>query len=391
MMRGNWNYPTQIRFGAGRIGELAEVAGELGIARPLLVSDPILAGLPIHATARGVLDAGGRAAACFHDIDRNPTGADVAAGVQAYGDAGCDGVVAFGGGAALDVAKAVALMVGQRRPLWDFEDIGDNFKRVVESGMAPVVAVPTTSGTGSEVGRASVIVESATHTKRIIFHPKMLPARVICDPALTIGLPAGVTAAVGMDALSHSLEAYCAPGHHPMADGIAIQAMSLVHRSLVRATQDGTDIDARAGMMAASTMGATAFQKGLGAMHAIAHPVGAIHNTHHGLTNAILMPHVLRFNLPAIEDRLERLARWLGLRGASGFLSWVLELRQTLGIPHTLDALGLRPEHAAALTPMALADPSAGGNPIPLEPESLHALIKTAIGPGTQDAAALPR
>ena len=377
----NWNYPTPIRFGPGRITELPDACRELGMSRPLLITDPGLAGLEITRRALTINREAGLPTGIFSAIQANPVGADVALGVSLYRAGDHDGVVAFGGGAALDVAKAVALMVGQDRPLWDFEDVGDWYTRVNVAGMAPVVAVPTTSGTGSEVGRASVIVKEDEHRKVIIFHPRMLPGRVIADPELTVGLPAAITAAVGMDALSHNLEAFCAPGFHPMADGIAAEGMRLIRRSLARAVADGADIEARSEMMAASTMGATAFQKGLGAMHALSHPIGAVLGAHHGLTNAVVMPYVLVHNREAVAERLDRVGRYLGLAasGFEGFLEWILDLRRAIGIPHTLSALGVSEEHAAELAPAAAADPSAGGNPVPVDAAALEGLYLRAI------------
>ncbi|HSQ70110.1 MAG TPA: iron-containing alcohol dehydrogenase, partial [Steroidobacteraceae bacterium] len=292
-----------------------------------------------------------------------------------------DGVIAFGGGSAIDAAKAIALMVGQKRPLWDFEDREDWYTRVDVSGMAPVVAVPTTAGTGSEVGRASVITDLADHTKKIIFHPRMLPALVIEDPELTVGLPAQVTAATGMDALSHCLEAWCAPGYHPMAEGISAEGMRLVKEWLPVAVHEPGNIEARSHMLVASSMGATAFQKGLGAMHSLSHPCGANLGSHHGLTNAVVMPYVLAWNRRAIEEKMPRLAAYLGLADASfdGFLDWVLALRADIGIPHTLADLGVREEHAAVFAPQALADPSTGGNPVAMTEQDFHALYLNCI------------
>jgi alcohol dehydrogenase class IV len=376
---GNWNYPTTVRFGAGRIRELATACADLGIRRPLLVTDPGLMPLPPVAAAREAL--AGLPVAVFSDVRPNPVGKNVDDGVAAFKAAGCDGVVALGGGSTLDVAKAIALMVGQTRPLWDFEDVGDWYTRVDPAGMAPVVAIPTTSGTGSEVGRASVITKEDEHRKLIIFHPRMLPGRVIADPALTVGLPAKLTAAVGMDALSHNLEAYCAPGFHPQADGIAMEGMRLVNEALVTAVRDGSDLTARSQMMAASLMGAAAFQKGLGGMHALAHPIGAQLDAHHGLINAIVMPYVLAFNRSAIEDRLARLARVLDLPGhsATSVIDWTLSLREQIGIPHTLASIGVTEAHFDALAPAAVADPSAGGNPIPLDVAATTSLLRHAL------------
>ena len=380
-MNGTWNYPTPLRFGAGRISELAEACRELGMKRPLLVTDTGLAKLPMVGAALDANNAEGLVTTLFSDVRGNPVGANVEAGVARFREADCDGVIAFGGGSALDVGKAVALMVGQDRPLWDFEDVGDNYKRVNADGVAPIVAVPTTSGTGSEVGRAVVITQESTHTKRILFHPKMLPGRVICDPALTLGLPAKLTAWVGMDALSHNLEAYCAPGFHPMADGIAVEGMLLVRAALERAVTNGSDLDARSMMMAASSMGATAFQKGLGGMHAMSHPIGAVLDAHHGLTNAIVMPYVLVRNRELVGDGLGRVAAYIGLSAPTfdGFLNWVLYLRDTLDIPHTLADLGMDEARCAQLAPMAEADPSNGGNPVRLGTADYEQLYLKAL------------
>ena len=380
-LTGDWNYPTSIRFGPGRIRELAEACREAGITRPLLVTDPVLAEMAMVAEAVQSCRDAGLPCAVFSDVRANPVEANVAEGVRAFRDGGHDGVIGLGGGSALDAAKAVALMSGQTRPLWDFEDREDWWTRADPGGIAPVVAVPTTSGTGSEVGRASVITDVRDHTKKIVFHPKMMPAAVIADPELTTGLPARVTAAVGMDALSHNLEAYCSPVFHPMAQGIALEGMRLVKEWLPAACEDGTDPAARAHMQVASTMGATAFQKGLGAMHSLSHPCGAVYDTHHGLTNAVVMPYVLAFNRPAIEEKTAALARWLGLgeTGFEGVMRWILDLRARIGIPHTLREIGVPPEAASRLAPAALADPSSATNPVALTAPALESLYENAI------------
>lgn len=380
-LRGNWNYPTSIRFGAGRVEELPAHCRALGIGRPLLVTDAGLAALPMVARVLGLCREAGLGVELHADVQPNPVEANVTSGVAACRRGRHDGVIAFGGGSALDTGKAIALMVGQTRPIWDFEDREDWYTRVDTAGMAPVIAVPTTAGTGSEVGRASVITDLRDHTKKIIFHPKMLPALVILDPELTVGLPPHVTAAVGMDALSHNLEAYCAPGYHPMAEGIAVEGMRLVKEYLPRAVANGTDLEARAHMLVASSMGATAFQKGLGAMHSLSHPCSANLNTHHGLTNAVVMPYVLEWNRDALETKMTRVAAWLGLadRSFAGVLGWVLELRRRIGIPPTLATLGLREEHAHAFAPQALADPSTGGNPVPMTEQCFERLYLRCI------------
>ena len=364
-LRGNWNYPTSIRFGAGRIAELPDACRALGMQRPLLVTDPGLAALPMIGSAMESCRRAGLACEVYADVQGNPVEANVSGGVAVYRSGRHDGVIAFGGGSALDAAKAIALMVGQDRSIWDFEDREDWYTRVRTEGMAPVVAVPTTAGTGSEVGRASVITDVRDHTKKIIFHPKMLPALVIEDPELTIGLPPKVTAAVGMDALSHNLEAYCSPYFHPMAEGIAVEGIRLIKDWLPVAVRDGTNLEARSHMLVASAMGATAFQKGLGAMHSLSHPCSANLNTHHGLTNAVVMPYVLEWNSAEIEDKMARLAAWMGLseRSYAGVRRWLLELREQIGIPNTLAGLGVRSEHAAEFAPQAFNDPSTAGNP----------------------------
>jgi alcohol dehydrogenase class IV len=382
-LRGNWNFPTDMRFGPGRISELAGACRDLGMTRPLLATDPGLKDLPMVRKAIAANDAAGLPTALFADIKGNPVGQNVADGVAAYQDAGCDGVIAFGGGSGLDAAKSIALMVGQDRPIWDFEDREDWWTRVNADGIAPIVAVPTTAGTGSEVGRASVITDEATHLKKIIFHPKMMPAIVISDPELTIGLPRNITAWTGMDALAHCLEAYCSPHYHPMAQGIALEGLRLVKDWLPAAVEDGTNLAARAHMLVAATMGATSFQKGLGAIHAMSHPIGAVHDKHHGLTNAVVMPYVMDFNRPAIDDRMTALARYLDLPDPSfeAAMAWVLELRAAFGIEHTLAEFGIGDEHIDELVPMAAIDPSCGGNPIPIgEPELRDMFVKAVNG-----------
>ena len=372
----NWNYPTTIRFGAGRAAELPRACRRLGIERPLLVTDPALAEM---AMVRDALAATG--AGLFSAIHPNPTGADIEAGLAAWRAGDHDGVIAFGGGSALDVGKVVAFMSGQSRPLWDFEDREDWWRRADPQGIAPIIAVPTTAGTGSEVGRAGVILDEVEGVKRIVFHPDMMPGIVILDPELTLGLPPHVTAATGMDALSHCLEAWCAPGFHPLADGIAAEGVRLIHDFLPRAYEDGSDVEARGHMLAAAAMGATAFQKGLGGMHALSHPIGALCGTHHGLTNAVLMPYVLAYNRPAIEERLARLAAYIGLPdpGFDAFLAWILDLRRRLSIPHSLAELGVPADAVERLAAMAEADPSAAGNPRPFDAAAARQVLEAAM------------
>ena len=375
-----WSYPTTIRFGAGRIAELPAACAAAGMARPLLVTDRGLAGLPITQAALDLLDGAGLSRALFAEVDANPTDRNVDAGLRAFREGGYDGVVAFGGGSGLDLGKVLAFMVGQTRPLWDFEDVGDWWTRADADAIKPIVAVPTTAGTGSETGRAGVITNEQTAEKKIIFHPRMLPAQVICDPELTVGMPKAITAGTGMDAFAHCLEAFCAPNYHPMSHGIALEGLRLVSENLVQAFENGTDIEARSHMMAAAAMGSVAFQKGLGAIHALSHPVGAVHHTHHGTTNAVVMAAVLKFNRPAVEDRIGRAAAYLGLSGGfDGFLAHVVALNQRLGIPGSLGALGVTDPDIDRLVAAALRDPSAGGNPVPLDPDNVRGLFESVL------------
>ena len=377
----NWHYPTSIRFGAGRLAELPEACRELGIAGPLLVTDSGLAGAPFIGRAAALCEQAGMRCALFSEVRGNPSEANVTSGVAAFKEGGHDGVIAIGGGSAMDTAKAVALMVGQRRPLRDFEDREDWYTRADAAAIKPVVALSTTSGTGSEVGRAAVITDSRDQTKKIIFHPRMLPGRVILDPELTTGLPPHLSAAVGMDALAHNLEAWCSPSYHPLAAGIALEGMRLIHRYLPRVFRDGGDLVARAHMQVAAAMGATAFQKGLGAIHSLSHPCGSLLDTHHGLTNAVLMPYVLVFNRAAIEGKMAGLGRCLGLPDASfdGVLAWVLELRHTLHIPHTLAELGVSEDMIPRMAAMAEIDPSSATNPAPLTVAALATMYQDAL------------
>jgi len=383
-LSGNWHYPTPIRFGAGRIAELADACRTLGIDRPLLVTDRGLADLPITAGALAVLERGGLGGAVFGGVDPNPNERNLDAGLQVYHDGGHDGVVGFGGGSALDLGKTIAFMAGQDRPVWDFEDVDDWWTRADAGAIAPIIAVPTTAGTGSEVGRAAVLTRidggGSTHEKKIIFHPKMLPGLVIADPELSVGMPAWVTAGTGMDAFAHCLEAWCSPHYHPMSQGIALEGMRLVNEWLPVAHADGTNLEARAHLLAAAAMGATAFQKGLGAIHALSHPIGAVHGTHHGTTNAVVMQPVLDFNRPAIEERMRAAARYLGIDGGfDGFRARVGELNAGLGIPATLGALGVVDPDLDALSAAALRDPSVGGNPVAMTPDNTRALFRACL------------
>ena len=375
-LNANWSYPTAIRFGAGRISEIADACFVAGIKKPLLVTDRGLAGMEITQKTLNLLDDAGLGRAIFADVDPNPNEKNAAAGVAAYKAGNHDGVVAFGGGSGLDLGKVVAFLAGQSRPIWDFEDIDDWWTRANSDVIAPIVAIPTTAGTGSEVGRASVITNSITQQKKIIFHPKFLPTVVICDPELTIGMPKFITAGTGLDAFAHCVEAYCSPHYHPMSQGMALEGMRLVKEYLPRAYSDGTDLEARSHMMSAAAMGATAFQKGLGAIHALSHPIGAIYHTHHGTTNAVCMPAVLQFNKPAIKDTLAEAANYLGISGGFvGFCKFVDELNDSLAIPKSLADLGIENPDIDRIVSGALIDPSTGGNPIKMTEENTRKLI----------------
>jgi alcohol dehydrogenase len=382
MTKANWNYPTAVKFGPGRIAELPEALKTAGIKKPFLVTDAGLAPLPVTQNTLALLKFAGFEPGIFSDVKPNPISANVEAGIAVLRAGGYDGVIAFGGGSGLDAAKVIAFMAGQTRPMWDFEDIGDWWTRADPKGILPIVAVPTTAGTGSEVGRAGVITDETTHTKKVIFHPLMMPKVVIADPELTIGMPRFITIGTGMDALAHCLEAYCAPGYHPLADGIAVEGIRLVFENLAKVAADPNDIEARGHMMSAAAMGATAFQKGLGAIHALSHPVGALYDTHHGMTNAVFMPYVLVVNRSAIEDRIARLAAYLGLAPSfDAFLAAVLDLRAKLGVPHTLADFKVDGAQRDKIGDMAIVDPTAGGNPVELtRPLALEIFDRSMAG-----------
>ncbi len=375
----SWGFPTSIRFGVGRISELAAVCSEAGISRPLLVTDPGLAGLPMVANAAQACADRGLAVEVFSNLRPNPVGANIDDGVAAFQAGDHDGVIAMGGGSALDAGKVIAFMSGQTRAIWDFEDVGDNWTRADEAGIAPVIAIPTTAGTGSEVGRAGVVTDEANHTKKIIFHPAMLPHTVICDPALTVGMPLIITVGTGIDALSHSLEALSSPAYHPMAEGIAVEGIRLVLEHLPKVVADGANLESRGHLMSAAAMGAVAFQKGLGAMHALAHPIGAHFDTHHGMTNAVLMPYVLRFNRSAITAKIERAAAVAGVDGGfDGFVERVLAMRADMAVPHTLVELGVDAGAGTTIAAAAVEDPSASGNPIAFDNDAATEIFDAA-------------
>ena len=376
----NWSFPTPIRFGAGRISELGEACQSVGMQNPLLVTDRGLASLPITVKALDLMEGAGFARALFAEVDQNPNEINLAKGLKAYVDGNHDGIIAFGGGSGIDLAKMIAFMCGQTRPVWDFEDIGDWWTRADSDLIAPIIAIPTTAGTGSEVGRASVLTNSKTRQKKIIFHPKVMPSIVISDPELTVGMPPMITAGTGMDAFAHCLEAYCSPHFHPMAQGIALEGMRLIKNNLHSAYVDGADIEARSQMLVAATMGATAFMKGLGAIHALSHPIGAHHNTHHGTTNAVVMQPVLRFNKAAVVDRLSDASAYPGLQGGfNSFYDYVGELNQSLNIPENLTSLGVIDPNMDTLVMDALIDPSVGGNPTEMTQTNTRTLLESCF------------
>lgn len=387
VLRGTWSFPTTIWFGAGKISMLARACKTLDMRKPLFVTDPGLAGLDMVRSALAAAQGDDVSATLFSDIKPNPVSANIADGAATMRAAGCDGVIAFGGGSSLDAGKTIALVAAQPEggiDLWDFEEGRKDWQGA--AAPLPVVAVPTTAGTGSETGRSTVVLNEATNRKVIITHPGMMPGIVIADPELTLGLPAHITAATGMDALAHCLEAYCSPLDNPLCDGVALEGMRLVHDNLTTAVANGSDIAARSNMLAAAAMGSTAFQKGLGAIHAMSHPIGALYDTHHGLTNAVVMPYVLKRNRPAIEARIARVSAYLGLTpqtdnvaaGFDAFFEWTLALRSTFDMPHTLAALGVERSRSNDLAKMAAQDPTALTNPVALDAGGFRELFEAA-------------
>ena len=381
MTNYNWNYPTTLWVGENRIKDLPSACSNLNIKNPLFVTDKDLINLQFVKDIIFNLNKNFSKLATFSDFSGNPIGENVDDGVAVFKKNQCDGVIAFGGGSGLDVGKGIAFMSGQSRPIWDFEDIGDYWKRADEKNIAPIIAIPTTAGTGSETGRASAIINNQTGVKKIIFHPKFLPSIVILDPVLTVDLSPRLTAATGMDALAHNLEAFCAPGFHPMADGIAIEGMKLIKKSLLNAVNNGKDLNARADLLAAASMGSTAFQKGLGAIHSLSHPVNAQFNVHHGLSNAIFMPYVLTFNKNLIEDRIVSICDYLNLdKNFESFLNWILNLRKELNIPHKLsDVVEENKINLDQLSVMALEDPSTATNPRKMTVDDMKILYEHSI------------
>ena len=380
MQKFNWNYPTTIWAGKNRIEDLFLGCEQLKIKKPLFVTDKDLINLSMVKDIIEKLKKNINVA-LFSNFTGNPIGEDVDEGVLQFKNNNCDGVIAFGGGSGLDVGKAIAFMAGQTRPIWDFEDIGDYWKRADEKNIAPIIAIPTTAGTGSETGRASAIINNVTKVKKIIFHPKILPAIVILDPMLTKNLSPRLTAATGMDALAHNLEAICAPGFHPMADGIALEGLRLIKKSLHNVYKNGEDLEARMDLLAAACMGSTAFQKGLGAIHSLSHPVNAVFNIHHGLSNAIFMPYVLTYNKDAISTKIVSICDYLNLdKDFNIFLDWILDLRKQLEIPHKIsEVIDKDKIDIDKLASMALEDPSTATNPKKLSLNDMKTLYQHSI------------
>ena len=372
----NWGYPTTVWFGAGRISELADACHKAGIKIPLLVTDRNMASLSITQIVKDLLPN----AKVFSEVDSNPTDKNLNAGITSFKSGDHDGVVAFGGGSSLDLGKLIAFGANQTRPIWEFEDINDNWKLANHSKIYPIVAIPTTAGTGSEVGRAGVLTNTKLRVKKVIFHPKILPTIVICDPELTIGMPPKITVGTGLDAFSHCLEAYSSNNYHPMSQGIALEGMRLVKENLPKVVTGGNDIDSRSHMMSAALMGAVAFQKGLGAIHALSHPIGALFNTHHGMTNAVLIPYILKFNRKKIESRIADAANYLGITGGfDEFYEFILAMRESLGVPNKLQELGVTPESIEQLARLAIDDPTATGNPVKLTIENVTDILSESI------------
>ena len=382
MLKYNWNYPTTMWVGENRINDIAQACKNLNILKPLFVTDKGLAETEIVKKTISILKNEKINIELFSNVIGNPTGTNVNEGVESFRKNNCDGVICFGGGSGLDVGKSIAFMSGQSLPIWEFEDVGDNWTKANSEKIAPIIAVPTTAGTGSETGRAAVILNEETGVKKIIFHPKFLPSIVILDPVLTVGLPPKITAATGMDALAHNLEAYCAPGYHPMADGIALEGMKLINKWLLEAVNNGSNLEARMNMLTAASMGATAFQKGLGAIHSLSHPVNALNNVHHGLSNAIFMPYVLTFNKDVIKEKIIKICDYLELQDRSfdGFINWVLDLRKKLNMPHKLsDVIDEKNFQLDRLSRMALEDPSTGGNPKKLSEADMKTMYQHSM------------
>ena len=377
MQNMNWNYPTTIWFGENRYKDIQEACSSINIQNPLIVTDPGLLNTDLIEKLNKSLKSQTK---IYSDVQGNPTGSNVTNGVKVLLEGNHDGVIAIGGGSAMDVGKGIAFLAHQTKPLWDFEDIGDLWMKADSKSILPIIALPTTAGTGSEVGRAAVFLNEETKKKKIIFHPKMLPQIAILDPILSLGLPKNVTAGSGMDALAHCIEAFSSPFYHPMAEGTAVEGIRLVKENLLEVYNDGGNVIARANMLVASMMGAAAFQKGLGAIHSVTHPVNSLYNSHHGTTNGTVMPFVLEYNRSAIESKFERLGRYINISGGlDGIIDWVNNLKKEMNIPHSLQDMGVQLGDEEKLSKLAFEDPSTGGNPLPMTVDKFKELIKICI------------
>ena len=376
----HWSYPTDITLGKGSLKQLPEACVATGIHKPLVVTDKGLEDHQIIHACLEILRGNGFSPELFSNVNSNPNEENLNAGLEIFLSLGADGIVAIGGGSALDLGKLIAFMAVQKLSVWEFEDFGDLWKKAESEGISPIIAIPTTAGTGSEVGRAGVLTDTRTKTKKVIFHPKMLPAKVIADPDLTYFLPPPLVAGTGMDAFAHCLEAYCAPSFHPMSQGIALEGLRLVKENLPIAYEDKENLEARENMLGAAMMGAVAFQKGLGAIHSLSHPIGSLYDKHHGTTNAVVMPYVLDFNRSAIEDKIIALTKYLEIpEGFDGFAEYVRDLRSLLNIPANLTAFGIPRDNLRVIAEMALKDPTAGGNPVPLNVDNLLKLYESCF------------
>ena len=377
MQNMNWNYPTNVWFGVDRSKEIQKACDTLGIKNPLIVTDPGLLQTSIIDEINSSLSSNTQ---IYSDVQGNPTGSNVTNGVKVFLEGDHDGVIAIGGGSGMDAGKGIVFLAHQSRPLWDFEDIGDWWTRADSSVIKPIIAIPTTAGTGSEVGRAAVFLNEENHKKKIIFHPKMLPQIAILDPSLTLNLPKSITAGTGMDALAHCIEAYSSPFYHPMAEGTALEGLRLVKENIQEVYHNGNNVEARSHMLVASMMGAAAFQKGLGAIHSITHPVNSLYKTHHGTTNGTVMPFVLNYNRSTIEEKFTRLANFLDIKnGFEGIVDWIIELKKEMEIPETLKDMGVNEGDEIKLAPLAQEDPSTGANPLEMTEERFQELILNCI------------
>ena len=374
-----YNFPTIIRFGAGSSGELGDYLLTHHLTKPLVVTDPIVAQLDFFKLLMKDLERKKIQPEVFFDLHKNPVKSDVYKGTDVYDQTTRDSVIGIGGGVALDVARAIVLRVNHREDLFKYDDLigGDVY---VTNDVPHFIAIPTTAGTGSEVGRSAIIADDVTHQKKILFSPKLLAKIVFADPLLTMNLPANVTAATGMDALTHNMEAFLAKMSHPLCEGIALEGIRLIDESLTKAVNK-SDLESRSKMLIASLMGAVAFQKGLGVVHSLAHPLSSLLDTHHGLANAVNIPYGMRFNAEGFEDKFRRIARTLNLKDETGdaVVKYLFNLNSEIGIPHKLSKIGVRQEHIEPLADLAIADFAHPNNPKPVTRENFRQLYLEAL------------